>query len=141
MVAVSTDEHMQHNIKSPIESVKCQTRNVEIHATEEESGTIEGEEELVADEVEEVRPLPSPVLPDQATIDRHNIDHYPYRSWCRACVSGRGRALPHRRTNGKRQIPTLAFDYCFINRNGVYSREEWVNLKAEAKKRLMVSKS
>ena len=75
-----------------------QSESMEIHA-EEEAETVEGEEELNAEEVEEARPLPNPVLPDQAEIDRHNIDHLPYRSWCRACVGGHGRALPHRRVD------------------------------------------
>ena len=102
---------MQRNSAIGTKVWEAESKGMEIHAAEEEPETIEGEEELIAEEVEEVRPLPNPVLPDQATIDRHNIDHFPYRSWCRACVSGRGRSLPHRRTNGKRKIPTLAFAY------------------------------
>ena len=116
---MSIKEQVKHSSSMPKKIWKPQSERMEIHATEEEAETIEGEEELNAEEVEEARPLPNPVLPDQAEIARHNIDHLPYRSWCRACVSGRGRALPHRRVDGQRRIPTLAFDYCFINKSGV----------------------
>ena len=117
--------------KLPRADLKAQ--DTEVNANEEDAAqTVEGEEELIADEVEESRSLPNPVLPDQATIDRHWIDHFPFRSWCGACIGGRGRASPHLRTDGKRKIPTLAFDYCFISKTGVYSREEWTALKASA---------
>ena len=42
-----------------------------------------------------VRTLVSPELPSQAEIDEHNVSHLPYRSWCRFCVMGRGKADFH----------------------------------------------
>ena len=128
----STQQPEQQSSAIPMAVPKRYPKRIEIHANEEELGTAEGEEELIADEVEESKPLPNPVLPNQAEVDRHWIDHLPFRSWCGACISGRGRAIPHKRTEGKRKIPTLAFDYCFINTSGVYSREEWANMKTSA---------
>ena len=131
-------QRSQHRSSAPIElAPEFVPEFMEIHANDEEdNGAAEGEEELIAEEVEVSKALPNPVLPDQATVDHHWIDHLPFRSWCGACVNGRGRALPHWRTGGKRKIPTIAFDYCFISKNGVYSREEWANMKASASEEL-----
>ena len=67
--------------------------------------------QLQCEEAEERKALPTLVLPGQAEIDYHWLDNLPYRSWCRTCVAGRGRERPHLRTNGKRIILTIAFDY------------------------------
>ena len=32
-----------------------------------------------------------PCVPSQEAIDRHNINHLPFRSWCSCCVRGRGK--------------------------------------------------
>ena len=99
----------------------------------EEDGKAEVEDvELNAEEAEERKVLPTPVLPSQAEIDEHWIDHYPYRNWCGKCVEGRGRERPHFRVADRRKIATVVFDYCFLSKNGVYTREEWESMPAEA---------
>ena len=86
------------------------------------------EEELIEAE-EEVAPrdsLPSPELPSQSEIDDHNVDHCPYRSWCRHCVEGRAREMAHRlQDQSSRKISTVSSDYLFITRRSVFTREEW----------------
>ena len=83
-------------------------------------------DELQAEEETEVKHiLPTPVLPSQKDIDEHWLNHLPYRPWCGTCVGGRGRERPHLRTGEKRKIPTLAFDYCFLSKDGTFTREEW----------------
>ena len=37
-----------------------------------------------------------------------------HRSWCRACVAGRGRADQHPRDAGASAIPTVAVDYGYL---------------------------
>ena len=39
---------------------------------------------------EELRHVPAPVLPSTAEVEAHNVSHLPFRSWCSACVRGRG---------------------------------------------------
>ena len=39
--------------------------------------------------------LPDPKLPSAKEVEEHNIDHYPYRSWCRFGVEGRSRGERH----------------------------------------------
>ena len=85
-------------------------------------------EELVEPE-EETEPrdsLSTPDLPNQSVVDDHNIDHCPYCSWCRHCVEGRGHELAHRSVDwDSRKVSTVAFDYLFVIREGVYTREEF----------------
>ena len=89
----------------------------------------EGEEgEIVAPEqdVQPLKTLPTPVLPSQADIDEHNIDHNPYRSWCNSCVCGQGREAAHgRQEPGRRHISVVSFDYFFVAKKGMFSKKEW----------------
>ena len=61
----------------------------------------------------------NPELPSQEEIDRHNVTHMPYRSWCRHCIMGRGRSAPHKKLDAEKQhvIPTVSHDYGFIGRD------------------------
>ena len=58
--------------------------------------TLAGDELVEAEEETEPRDsLPTPELPSKSEIADHNIDHCPYRSWCRFCVEGRAREMAH----------------------------------------------
>ena len=51
--------------------------------------------------------------PTPQEVADHEIDHYPYRSWCRACVAAAGRADQHVRrdvADGEDAMPTSAVD-------------------------------
>ena len=91
------------------------------------SGERLGEELIEAEEEAAPRDsLPTPELPSQSEIDDHNIDHCPYRSWCRHCVEGRAREMAHRlQDQSSRRISTVSFDYLFVTRRNVFTREEW----------------
>ena len=70
--------------------------------------------------------LPTHDLPSQSVVDDHNIDHCPYRSWCRHCVEGRGREMAHRSVDRDfRKVSTVALDYLVVTREGVYTRDEF----------------
>ena len=62
------------------------------------------------------RALPSPVKPSQKMIEDHNISHIPFRSWCMACVRGRGKSMDHRLIKDKDedQVPVGSVDYGFL---------------------------
>ena len=50
-------------------------------------------------------------------IDKHNMTHLPFRSWCRHCVRGRAESHPHLRQRPKELvIPELHADYCFLGK-------------------------
>ena len=61
-------------------------------------GIMDGEE--VETECEEfgarvTKKIADPRKPKAEDIDEHEKTHLPYRSWCRHCVRGRGRQMPH----------------------------------------------
>ena len=76
-------------------------------------------EEMVQ-EAEELKhgSLPAPVLPSKAEVEAHNVSHLPFRSWCSACVRGRGLSMGHRKVDAEtkqdEQIPTISVDYGFF---------------------------
>ena len=59
----------------------------------------EGLEEIQADEPETGERAPKKMLdprwPSAAEVAEHELMHLPYRNWCRQCVRGRGKELPH----------------------------------------------
>ena len=62
-----------------------------------------------------IRKLQDPQLPTAEEVQRHELTHTPYRSWCVHCVRGRGRRMEHRRQKEKeRAIPEVHLDYCFM---------------------------
>jgi len=79
-------------------------------------------EAIEADESEDEcapkRAAPDPGAPTQQQIDDHEIDHMPYRSWCEACVSGRGIGDQHR-AGPESQVPTISFDYLLVTKKGI----------------------
>ena len=87
-------------------------------------GETPGEELVEAEEEIEPRDsLPNPELPSQSEIDDHNVDHCPYRSWCRHCVEGRARELAHKlQDQSSRKIAAVSFDYLFITRGNAFTR-------------------
>ena len=55
-----------------------------------------------------------PKTPTQEEIWRHRANgHYPYRSWCKCCVSGRRRDDPHTRGDEKEREAEFHVDYFF----------------------------
>ena len=114
-------------VRRDIQRVQVRDGDTELYTDEKElleTTDTQKEGELTAEEVEERRVLPTPILPSQTEVDHHWLDHLPFRSWCNICIQGRGRERPHLRTHGsKRRIPTLAFDYCFVSKEGTFSRE------------------
>ena len=57
-----------------------------------------------------------PEQPTAAEVQEHEISgHEPYRSWCRACVAGRGRADAHvGRPGVEKGVPIIGVDYGYL---------------------------
>ena len=73
------------------------------------------------DESEEARKPNTKKLPPQATpeeIDRHNVTHLPFRSWCEHCVRGKAADDDHKRIapTGIPGDAKWAMDYFFLTR-------------------------
>ena len=73
----------------------------------------EAGQEEPADEACNAVPLPAPLQPTPEMVAAHNVSHVPFRSWCTACVRGRGRANAHRMIKDRNQdmIPVICMDY------------------------------
>ena len=57
-------------------------------------GEVHVEEESEED-APKLRLAPTVVSPSKEQIEEHRISHYPYRSWRKQCVMGRGVGQPH----------------------------------------------
>ena len=77
-------------------SQKRSEKNMDVSV--EETGPVSVEEispESIVEEAEELKhgSLTATVLPSKAKVEAHNVSYLPLRSWCSACVRGRGLSL------------------------------------------------
>ena len=74
--------------------------------------------DLEASEAFPIRRKKAPLEPSAAEREEHERLHEPYRSWCRACVAGRGRSDGHfARSNSEKQFPVIGIDYGYLKNN------------------------
>ena len=92
-----------------------------------EDGLEEGEI-VVEDESEEEAPdlkhATDIASPSKEQIEKHRVCHYPYRSWCKWCIMGRGIGRPHTTSAQKSTMPIVGMDYFYITKEGVRRRVE-----------------
>ena len=90
-------------------------------------------ESVGSDELRELRRRNSPSDPTSRKIeDRVLTGHASFRSWCAACVQGRGRAERHQGKGRKEledgsKVAVVSWDYCFVgarNRTGEVEVEQ-----------------
>ena len=60
--------------------------------------------------------LRNPVKPSAEDIEKHNVTHLPYRSWCEVCAKAVGREDPHYRKSASERergggLPRISLDY------------------------------
>ena len=55
-----------------------------------------------------------PLMPRDAEVREHKLTHLPFRSWCRHCVRGRGKEMPHFKTKDERGVPEFHLDFAFM---------------------------
>ena len=103
---------------------------------ESEEGT-DQEEEDGGEENGEKKPkrVRSPGNPTAAEREEHELTHWPYRSWCDACVKARATGQPHRAMKGEYAESTVArvlMDYGFLHEEETV-RESEHGTETEAK--------
>ena len=66
--------------------------------------------------VRQARGLPEPYSPSPAERARHNLTHWPYRSWCEHCVRSRRPNSRHifSPSSSERTVPVFVADYCYL---------------------------
>ena len=62
--------------------------------------------------------------PSADQVERHRVSHFPYRSWCKQCVMGRGVGRPHATSTTESSVPIVGMDSFYITREGVRRRDE-----------------
>ena len=67
------------------------------------------------EEGQPAQPLARPDRPTPEMVAAHEVSHLPYRSWCRACVAGRGRAFQHKASTQESTVPVVSMDYLYFN--------------------------
>ena len=78
-------------------------------------------------EAEERVRVPDPQLPHPDVVAEHNLDHTPYRSWCRWCVEGRGVGEQHRPKSGEHDVPVIGMDCFCLTGKGFSVQKGWVS--------------
>jgi hypothetical protein len=58
--------------------------------------------------------LGDPVRPKDDEVLEHEHTHLPFRSWCRHCVRGRGKEMPHKKTKEHGEMLELHMDFMFV---------------------------
>ena len=59
---------------------------------------------------------PMPSQPSLEERRRHEVTHLPFRSWCRHCMLGRCKALPHTtQQHEDESVATVSMDYCLFD--------------------------
>ena len=86
--------------------------------------TVEVDEIVAPEEVEQLRSIKAPQMPTQEEVDLHRISHLPYRSWCPECVEAFAREWAHKDRETTRSIPLVSCDYMYATKNGIFARNE-----------------
>jgi hypothetical protein len=55
-----------------------------------------------------------PKKPKAEDIEELEKTHLPYRSWCRHCVRGRGREMPHQTSTEQPTLSEIHYDFCSL---------------------------
>ena len=58
--------------------------------------------------------IADPSQPSKEEVEEHEKSHVPYRSWCRHCVRGGAKDMPHRKCEEKVTIPEVHADFIFM---------------------------
>ena len=82
-----------------------------------EEGADENIDAEVEVEAEEQQVATDPGQPTKAEKEAHEVTHFPFRPWCRACVLGRAKDAPSRKVKGlfaETVLPRVRMDYAFL---------------------------
>ena len=58
--------------------------------------------------------IQDPSMPTRAAREEHEKTHLPFRSWCRHCVRGKGKEMPHQTKQDEGDGNEMSFDFYFL---------------------------
>ena len=66
---------------------------------EEKEGNMgeDKEDEIAEDDTVEQVFLKAPVRPNKEEVEKHRVNHFPFRAWCKHCIKGRAVCPGHYR--------------------------------------------
>ena len=72
---------------------------------------------FVGEEAELPKTIQVDKRPSKEEVERHNVTHLPYRSWCRHCVRGKAKRRAHRKRMRKERggVPVISLDYAWLS--------------------------
>ena len=86
---------------------------------EEEEEKEEKDKVDISQEATKVKMVRQGYNPTTREIAEHMVNHLPYREWCKHCVKGKAKGLPHRKYDKCRrleeEVPLVNFDYTFMH--------------------------
>ena len=83
---------------------------------------------------------PDPGEPTASQVEDHRAcGHWPYRSWCPECISGRGGGEQHRRRTEAKSISVFAFDYLLLDESGNVVKKEDVTAETKLGLKILVA--
>ena len=99
-----------------------------------EEGEVNVEEES-AEDVPDLKHASNVASPSAEQVEGHRVTHYPYRSWCKWCIMGRGIGRPHAKSTQESVVLIVGMDYFYITKEGVRRREELAKEMDELEKK------
>ena len=75
--------------------------------------------ELASEEAARAKIVKPGYHPTSKEIAEHMVNHLPYRAWCKHCIKGKAKGLPHRKIGEEVKVeetlPVVSFDYMFMD--------------------------
>ena len=75
--------------------------------------------ELASEEAARAKIVKPGYHPTSKEIAEHMVNHLPYRAWCKHCIKGKAKGLPHRKIGeemkSEETVPVVSFDYMFMD--------------------------
>ena len=67
-----------------------------------------------------------PQMPSKEEVDKHNLTHIPFRSWCPHCVRGKSVSKYHKKTKVGRdnELPVISMDYAYLKGKSIDSEKD-----------------
>ena len=116
MSPISPQNHLEEDLDGAEDAEASIEELIEDQGPTEEVTASDSE----VDEARVVKRPHDPGKPTRKELEEHLPLHWPFRSWCRHCVRGRGVASPHKRRSDEDKefpqgrIPTISLDHCFL---------------------------
>ena len=140
MAAVTSADHEIH-AAGELDEAELDDEDIFEKEDPEHLGDGEMIEIVPSDNEEDSEPrrvAPDPGQPSAEEEAEHRIDHFPYRSWCRHCVEGRGTGEQHK-AGPEGSIPIISADYLIVTKKGIFRKDE-AESKTEIVAKILVVK-